>query len=180
MRNYFIGWCVSYFLEAIAPFICLISIKKGSFYVFCYVALSIVFLCKIAVIVSLVWKVWRGIGACYIPDDFESFILIVNIFELLAIGVLFTLIWRIKLVQKELALTSKWRMIPSALISTLIKEFELVMSDIFQVIPQSAPTLHRPSQISPNTAYIRLQGDFLTHNFGHYSLRFIEMICQDA
>jgi hypothetical protein len=64
-------------------------------------------------------------------------------------------------------------MIWLSLITTLIKEFEAVMSDIFQVVPQTTPNSSHPSHFHPTHAYIKLQGDFLAQNFGHYTLRFI-------
>lgn len=54
------------------------------------------------------------------------------------------------------------------------------MSDIFEVVPHPTRKPHQLSQVHSNSDYIKLQGDFLTHNFGLYALKFIDMICQDA
>ena len=49
------------------------------------------------------------------------------------------------------------------------------MSDFFLTHPaQNQP------QIKHQKHYTKTQGEFLSHHFGHYSIRFIEMIAKDA
>lgn len=55
------------------------------------------------------------------------------------------------------------------------------MSDLFDIIPKHHSSRNNHSRHHHSNAnYIKLQGDFLANNYGLYTLRFIEMVTQDA
>jgi hypothetical protein len=56
------------------------------------------------------------------------------------------------------------------------------MSDIFDIIPKhtSSPTNNHSQHQRSHANYIQLQANFLANNYGLYTIRFIEMLAQDA
>ena len=61
----------------------------------------------------------------------------------------------------------------------IIKEFELKMSDMFEILsPQPNKTIHKQKNRNDRSNYIKLQAEFLTTSFGHYTLRFASMIVE--
>jgi len=61
----------------------------------------------------------------------------------------------------------------------IIKEFELKMSDMFEIVsPLPTKTTHKQKNRNDKSNYIKLQAEFLTTSFGHYTIKFASMIAE--
>lgn len=102
VRTYFIIWTASYVVEVLVPVCCGLVVRRGDYYSFCYFLVSVGILYKVIVVASLLLGAWDNVEICIIPYTFKLIIILVNCIEALCLIILFSLLWRVKQLNRPL------------------------------------------------------------------------------